>query len=99
MKQLWVNFLNWSGKISRNRYFNFAIGILLFMLFYSGLAPLFTNNLCIARGISIFFVFLISYVKEYKIIEKWLGQKIDPIDSFVMDLGGIVGIIITSILW
>lgn len=99
MKQLWTKFLNWSGKISRNRYFNFAIGILLFMLFYSGLAPLFTNNLCIARGISIFLVFLISYVKEYKIIEKWLGQKIDPIDPFIMDLGGIIGIIITSILW
>ena len=99
MKQLWIKFLNWSGKISRNRYFNFTIGILLFMLFYSGLTPLFTSNLCIARGISIFFVFLISYVKEYKITEKWLGQKVDPIDPFIMDLGGIIGIIITSILW
>ena len=98
MKQLWIKFLNWSGKISRNRYFNFTIGI-LFMLFYSGLTPLFTSNLCIARGISIFFVFLISYVKEYKITEKWFGQKVDPIDPFVMDLGGIIGIIITSILW
>jgi hypothetical protein len=99
MKQLWIKFLNWSGKISRNRYFNFALGILLFALFYSGLGPLFTYNLCIARGISIFFVFLISYVKEYKIMEKWFGQKVDPVDSFIMDLGGIVGIIITSILW
>ena len=99
MKQFWTKFLNRSGKISRNRYFNFALGILLFILFYFGLAPLFASNLCIARGISIFFVFLISYVKEYKITEQWFGQKANPVDPFVMDLGGVVGIIITSILW
>ena len=95
MKSFLIKLIGQAEKISKNKYINFALGIILFTIFYAGLKPIFLQNLCIAKGISLFFVFLLSYIKEYKIREKWFGKKVEPIDPFIMDLGGFVGVIFT----
>ena len=95
MKSFLIKLIGQAEKISKNKYINFALGIILFTIFYAGLKPIFLQNLCIAKGISLFFVFLLSYIKEYKIREKWFGKKVESIDPFIMDLGGFVGVIFT----
>lgn len=98
MKSFLIKLIERAEKILKNRYVNFALGIILFTVFYAGLKPIFLQDLCIAKGISLFLVFLISYIKEYKIREKWFGRKVEPIDPFIMDLGGFVGVIFTFFL-
>lgn len=95
MKSFLIKLIGQAEKISKNKYINFALGIILFTIFYAGLKPIFLQNLCIAKGISLFFVFLLSYIKEYKIREKWFGKKVESIDPFIMDFGGFVGVIFT----
>lgn len=98
MKSFFMKLIEKAEKISKNKYVNFALGMILFILLYVGLKPIFIQNLCIAKGISLFFVFLISYIKEYTIREKWFGKKVEPLDPFIMDLGGFVGVIFTFFL-
>lgn len=85
-------------KVSQNKCANFVIGFLVFLLIYRGLAPLFPCNHCVAKGIALFIVLLTGYIKEYVIKEKWFKYKIDHIDAYLVDLGGLVGLIVTALL-
>lgn len=85
-------------KVSQNKCANFVIGLLVFLLIYRGLAPLFPCNPCVAKGIALFIVLLTGYIKEYIIKEKWLKYKIDYLDAYLVDLGGLVGLIVTALL-
>lgn len=95
MKTLYKKFISLVGKIPQDKLLHFIGGMCIFFFIYIIMKWLVPSNICIARGLGIFTVIALGFVKEYLVDERWMKGKPDLKDAWATDLGGIFALFIS----